>query len=54
MLPNEERQLDNWSATASFCAFVGAVAVVLLVLLYLTGNIHCWNVPIIGKGCNIG
>jgi len=42
------------SPTRSFVAFVVAVFIVLLVLLALTGNIHCWNLPFIGRGCNIG
>lgn len=32
---------------------VGCVAAVFLVLLMLTGNIHGWNVPFIGTGCNV-
>jgi hypothetical protein len=37
-----------------FVVTVVAVGAVLLGILALTGNIHCWNVPIIGHGCVIG
>ena len=48
----EENTLDN--PITNLIITVVAVGAVLLILLALTGNVHCWNVPFIGKGCNIG
>jgi hypothetical protein len=48
----EENTLDN--PIVNLIVTIVAVGAVLLLLLALTGNVHCWNVPFIGKGCNIG
>lgn len=37
-----------------FLVTVGTIALVLLFLLYVTGNIHCWNFFGLSKGCVIG
>lgn len=37
-----------------FLAIVGAVALVMVFLLYASGNFHCVNLPVFGLKCAIG
>ena len=45
--------MNSWDPVTNLVVTLVGVAVVLLLLLALTGNIHCWTIPIIGTGCNI-